>query len=70
MQFWLIEHHEHCRRMLNHGYDAVGVNPVRGASKRTGKAVVNGNSVHYSGNFWWPARTHRGLPKLSPYENV
>ncbi len=64
MQFWLIEHHEHCRRMLDHGYDAVGVNPVRGASKRTGKAVVNGNSVHYSGNFWWARAKHIArLPK-------
>ena len=58
MQFWLIEHHEHCRRMLHHGYDTVGVNPVRGVSKRTGKAVVNRNNVHYSGNFWWARAKH------------
>jgi len=64
MQFWLIAHHEHCRRMLRHGYDTVGVNPVRGVSKRTGKAVVNRNNVHYSGNFWWARAKHVArLPK-------
>ena len=58
MQYWLIRHHVHCRKMLDLGYDTVGLNPIMGAAKKHSEARVDGNSIHYSGNFWWASARH------------
>ena len=68
MQYWLIHHHEHCRKMLDLGYDAVGLNPIMGASKKHSEARVDGNCIHYSGNFWWASAHH--LARLKPKLHV
>ena len=72
MQYWLIHHHEHCRKMLDLGYDTVGLNPITGDSKKKSKARVDGNNVHYSGNFWWASARHvaRLKPKLHIHEQL
>ena len=41
MLYWLVEHHEICRRVLARGADTCGVN------KRMGEQAC------YAGNFWW-----------------
>ena len=41
MLYWLVEHHEFCRRVLARGADTCGVN------KRMGEHAC------YAGNFWW-----------------
>ena len=51
MQHWLLFKHEYARRLLTYGYDAVGVNAVRGHVDIS--ALVRGNDIHFSGNFWW-----------------
>lgn len=63
MEYWLVEQHVRCRSMLEYGYDAVGINAMRGHLKRTRQAGVGGNMVHYSGNFWWASARH--LARLS-----
>ena len=56
MQHWLLDKHEHARRLLTQGFDTVGVNAVRGHLDKS--ALVRGSDIHYSGNFWWATSRH------------
>ena len=63
MQHFLLYRHEQCRNLLRHGYDTLGLNPLDGHAKNSGR--VNGKSFHYSGNYWWATAHHLArLPLL------
>ena len=68
MEFWLVEQHKRCRSMLDYGYDTVGINLLRGHLKRKTISSVDGNMVHYSGNFWWSTTAH--LARLTTLDSV